>query len=98
MRESAYQADLIKRLRKLLPGCEILKNDTKYKQGIPDLSIFYNDRWAMLEVKASANSSEQPNQEYYVEKFSAMSFAAFIHPENEAEVLHDLQLALSSSR
>jgi hypothetical protein len=50
----------------------------------------------MLEVKASANSSERPNQAHYVERLNNMSFAAFIYPENEEEVLTALQEAFAS--
>lgn len=93
MRESMYQAQLIKKLRRLLPGCVILKNDPDYLQGILDLTILYGPRWAMLEVKMNADSPEQPNQAYYVESLNKMSFAAFIHPDNEAEILSALQHA-----
>lgn len=98
MRESAFQKRLIKELQELFPGCFIHKNDPTYAQGIPDLVIFYGDRWAMLEVKASPSSDEQPNQDYYIRKFNRMSFAAFIHPENKEEVLRDLQNAFRTRR
>lgn len=94
MRENLYQARLIKELRCIFPGCLILKNDTDYIQGIPDLLILFGDRWAALEVKASANAAWQPNQEYYIELLNDMSFAAFIYPEIEEEVLDALQQAL----
>lgn len=93
MRENAYQAELIRRLREVFPGCMILKNDTDYIQGIPDLLVLYGTRWAALEVKASAGSRNQPNQEYYVDLMDEMSFAAFIYPENEEEILYALQQA-----
>lgn len=98
MAENAYQAKLIKKLQKLLPGCIIQKNDANYRQGFPDLTIFYGDRWAALEVKDHANAPTQPNQPYYVEKLNEMSYAAFIYPENESEVLSELQRALTSGR
>lgn len=98
MLENRYQSQLIKKIQKIFPGCQVLKNDSSYIQGIPDLTILYKDRWAMLEVKASADASEQPNQRHYVQKLSDMSFAAFIFPENEEEVLHELQLAFGISR
>ena len=53
MNEAAYQAGLIKKIRELLPGCLILKNDSSYMPGIPDILILYNREWAMLEVKIS---------------------------------------------
>ncbi len=96
MLERDYQARLIKELRRLFPGCVILKNDSEYLQGIPDLTILYNDRWAMLEVKLSEKSDVQPNQDYYVQKLDAMSFAAFIYPSNQEAVLDDLQRAFEA--
>lgn len=98
MTENVYQAKLIKKLKTLFPGCEILKNDSGYKQGILDLTILYGKKWAMLEVKASAGARERPNQRYFVEKLNEMSFASFIFPENEKEVLAALQKALASRR
>lgn len=93
-RESPYQAKLIKKLKRMFPGCVVLKNDAGYIQGFPDLTILYEDRWAVLEVKASAGSIQQPNQDYYIDKLHGMSYSAFIYPENEEEVLSDLQQAL----
>jgi hypothetical protein len=98
MLESVYQARLIKKLGRLFPGCVVLKNDTDYQQGIPDLIILFENKWAMLEVKASFDSVSQPNQEYFVELFDHMSFGAFICPENEREVLHDLQQTFGTRR
>jgi hypothetical protein len=94
MLERDYQAKLISKLKDILPGCVILKNDTDYLQGIPDLLILYGGRWAMLEVKRSASASHQPNQDYYVDMLGRMSYAAFIFPENEEEILREVQRAL----
>lgn len=94
MAENAYQGRLIKVLRDLFPGCLVLKNDPQYLQGIPDLLILHEDKWAMLEVKDYEDAPEQPNQGYYVDMLNDMSFAAFIYPENEEEVLDALQQAL----
>jgi len=98
MKERDFQAHLIKKIRSLLPGCIVLKNDANYLQGFPDLLILFRDRWAVLEVKASANASCQPNQEYYVRYLGEMTFSAFIYPENEEEVIGDLQRALKPRR
>jgi hypothetical protein len=93
MLESKYQGKLIDKLHHLYPGCIILKNDARYLQGVPDLIILYRDRWAALEVKTSKDAPKQPNQDFYVTHMRAMSFAAFIYPENESVVLDGLQEA-----
>lgn len=98
MPESRYQASLIKELERLFPGCYVLKNDSGYRQGIPDLIVLYGPYWAMLEVKASASSRFRPNQEYHLEVLNDMSFAASIFPENEDEVLGALQQAFRIRR
>lgn len=92
--ERDFQAKLIKELKIMFKGCIIVKNDPNYIQGIPDLLILYNDRWAALEVKKSEHAHHQPNQEYYVDLMDQMSFAAFIYPENKEEILYELQQAL----
>jgi hypothetical protein len=96
--ESQFQRKFIRRLEDLFPDCIIVKNDSGYQQGIPDWTIFYGRKWATLEIKASTKSRVQPNQEYFVEKMSAMSYSAFVYPENEEEVLIALQQALAPRR
>jgi hypothetical protein len=96
VREATYQSRLIKKLKRMFPGCVILKNDPQYLQGVPDLIILFNERWAMLEVKPSARSRVQPNQRYYVELFDDMSYGAFISPDNEEDILAELQHALEA--
>lgn len=98
MRENKYQTELIKILRVRFPGCFILKNDSGYMQGVPDLLVLFKDKWAMLEVKASANDPFQPNQEYYLQELDKMSFAACIYPANEEEVLDALQSTFTARR
>nr|DAJ24651.1 MAG TPA: Nuclease [Caudoviricetes sp.] len=96
MRESQFQAQLIKKLNKMLPGIIILKNDPNYIQGIPDLILLYKNRWAALEVKRGATASVRPNQAHYVRTMYAMSYAAFIYPENESEILNEVQQSLTA--
>lgn len=92
MLENKFQAKLIKEIKNTFPGCIVLKNDSSYLQGIPDLLVLYNDRWASIEVKKSANAKRQPNQEYYVDKMDSMSFSRFVYPDNKDEVLDELRL------
>lgn len=94
--ETAYQRKLVTKLKALLPGCHIVQNDPQRNQGIPDLLILWRDRWAMLEVKRSETAPAQANQPFHVCHFNDMSYAAFIYPENEEEILSDLQQALGA--
>jgi hypothetical protein len=88
--ESEFQHNLKKELKELLPGCMILKLDPNDIQGIPDLLILYENKWATLENKKSSKAKHQPNQDYYVEKMDNMSFSRFIYPENKEEVVEKL--------
>ena len=98
MRESKFERDTIRKIKDMFPGCIVLKNDASYLQGIPDRLILFENMWAMLEFKRDVKAAEQPNQAYYVEKLNEMSFAAFIFPANEKEVLHGLQVAFGTRR
>ena len=91
MKESKFQAELIKELKKIFPGCVVLKNDAEYLQGIPDITILYKDKWAMLECKKGANEKHRPLQDDYVERLNEMSYSSFVFPENKREVMEDLQ-------
>lgn len=97
-KENSFQSNLISEIKDRFPGCIVLKNDANYLQGIPDLSIFYKNKWAMLECKKSEKEIHQPNQDYYVEQVNSMSFARFIFPENKQEVLDELQQAFKPRR
>lgn len=97
MLENKFQAKLIKELKKEFPGCMVLKNDSSYIQGVPDLMVLYKDKWCSLEVKKSGLAKHQPNQDYYVEKMNEMSFSKFIYPENKEEVLDELKKKFNSN-
>lgn len=98
MLESKYQAEVIKKLQRRFPGCLVIKNDPNYIQGIPDLLFLFCEFWAALEVKTSRDAREQPNQRHYVNWLNDMSFAAFIHPDNEEEVFDALEQAYIAGR
>lgn len=90
--EKDYQKGLIKRIKAYRPPMEItvLKNDAQLHQGIPDLTVIYQGKYAMLEVKRSESASHRPNQDYYIKKFGEYTFAKIIYPENETKVLSEL--------
>lgn len=96
MLESEFQSKLIKELKNTFTGCLVMKLDSSYIQGIPDLLILYKDKWASLECKKSAKAKKQPNQEYYVGRMNEMSFSRFICPENKEEVIDELQQTFCS--
>lgn len=96
MLESKFQAQLIRDLKRMFPGCVVMKTDPTYIQGIPDLLILFNDKWATLECKKNAGAKKQPNQEYYVGRMNEMSFSRFICPENKEDVLNELQQTFQS--
>lgn len=89
--ERKFQKELIDEIKELYPGCVVLKNDPAYIQGFPDLTVLYEDKWAVLEVKRDAKASVRPNQERYVAQLDEMSFSRFVSPENKEEILRGLQ-------
>jgi len=98
MQERDYQAKLIKRLHSEFPGIVVFKNDPSYLQGIPDLTLLYSDRWAVLEVKKDRKAARRPNQAFYIDQLNKMSYAAFIYPENEEEIFDELQQTFQPGR
>ena len=98
MKESQYQSKIIKKLEEMFPGCIVIKTDANYRQGFPDLVILWNQYWASLEVKTEPSYTAEPNQDYYIDKLNSESFAAYIYPESEGEVLNALQQAFKSPR
>ena len=104
--ESNFQRKLKKKLRERY-GPYVFKNDPSDIQGIPDLTILYKDKWAMLEVKKDkatamsamkGGSGGQANQAFRVNELNEMSYAAFIYPENVEEVFHELDKQFGISR
>ena len=92
MLENKFQAKLIRDLKDMFDGCLVMKLDSGYIQGIPDLLVLHGAKWAVLECKKSARAPRQPNQEYYVGRMDEMSFARFVYPENVDQVLDELYL------
>lgn len=90
MKESAFQASLIRTIKNLLPGCIVLKLDPKYIQGIPDILVLHGITWAALECKKSEDAPHRPNQDYYVDKMQQMSYSTFVYPENVQQVLKEM--------
>ncbi len=96
MNENGFQRLLKREIRERLPGAIIMKADPNDIQGIPDLLVLYNDRWAALECKKTSSASKRPNQDFYVHKMNEMSFARFIFPENKEVVLDAMEQSLTT--
>ena len=86
--ESGFQDRLRTTILERYPGSMVFKMDSP--QGIPDLLILYEDKWASLENKKSKDAKHQPNQDHYVERMNDMSFSRFVYPENREQVLDEL--------
>lgn len=97
-RENDYQSGLIDRIKDRFDGCMVLKNDSSYIRGIPDLLVLYKDKWAALECKRGNKASHRPLQDYYVNKMNDMSYSSFIDPDNEQEVLDEMEQTFSPRR
>lgn len=94
--ESKFQRELIQEIKSRWPTAVVFKNE--FRQGFPDLTVLYSDRWAMLECKRYEDASHRPNQDYYVQLLNGMSFARFVYPENMEEVLEDLEAHFEARR
>lgn len=98
MLENKFKTELVEEIEEMFPGCIVVHLDPNEIQGIPDLLVLYENKWAALEGKKSANAPHRPNQDYYVNLMNKMSFASFIYPENKEEVLYELQQAFRIRR
>lgn len=98
MLERDFQSKLIKDIKQRFNGCMVIKQDSSYIQGIPDLLVLHKNKWAALECKKESKAKHQPNQDYYISKMNKMSFAAIISPENKEEILDDMERAFKARR
>lgn len=96
MEESRFQKKLIDTIKKIFPGALVLKNDARYIDAIPDLTVLYKSKYALLEVKKSEAAyrksiRDQPNQNHYISKVRDWSYASYVYPENVDQVLDELR-------
>jgi hypothetical protein len=66
------------------------------QQGIPDLTVYVGPYWMLLETKRSEKSRKRPNQDYWIEYWSKVTFCSMIFPENEEEVLNAMERSLEA--
>jgi len=95
--EGNFKSKLIEKLEKRYPNFVITKLEADLKNGIPDIVILGDKkRWATLEAKKSKKDVTKPrtnkrSQDYYVSTMSKMGYSSYIYPENEEEVLRELE-------
>ena len=94
---NGFASHIRQRIEREYEGCLVVHLDPNdVHQGIPDFLILYRNRWAMLEVKKSRTAKRQPNQQYWVDHYDRMSFAAVIYPENEELIYYAMEHTLKS--
>ena len=91
MLEKDFQKKFVRELEAIFDGCILIKNDAGYIKGFPDWTMFYKNKYAVLEIKKNKNAQHQPNQDYYVDLINSMGFARFVYPENKNDVIEDLK-------
>lgn len=92
MIEGTYRSKLIKKLKVHFPGLIVLHNNPNQIKGIPDLTLLYHNRYAMLETKMAPNSSKRPNQDTWISYFERQgAFSAFVNASNEKEIINELR-------
>lgn len=91
MLENDFKTKLIKEIEQRIPGSMVFHLNPNEKQGIPDLLVLYEDKWAALEGKKDKKAKHRPNQDYYNNLMNDMSFSRFIYPENKEEVLDAME-------
>lgn len=96
MLESEFQRKVRKRILAQFPDAIVFKTDERQIQGFPDLLFLIGSSWGCLEVKKSEKAARRPNQEYWVERLSYLSYAEFIYPENEEEIFDELDRIFGS--
>lgn len=95
-RENEYQQGLKKRIKERFKHAIVAKLNPNDIQGIPDLVVIFKKHWALLECKRETDASKRPNQEFYIDFYNKWSFASFICPENEEEVLNAMEQSFST--
>lgn len=101
MLERDYKPQMLKRLEKRFSRFGPVRwqhNDPNApgQQGIPDTTVFIGQYWVLLEVKRSEKSKKRPNQDWWIQKWSDVTFTATIFPENEEEVFRAMERSLAN--
>jgi hypothetical protein len=91
--EREFEAEFMETINEIFPNGWWIKGNSVMQQGIPDRTFFWGPHWAMFEFKRATGAAQQANQDWFIEYFNNMSFAAFVTPQNCHEVLDEIQQA-----
>lgn len=92
-----FKDDFGKRMEKHDQQYDIIENKSQRRSTLD--TIFLGRRvWAALEFKKEKGASEQPNQDYYVDKWNKLSYARIVYPDNAEEVLDELEELFVSAK
>lgn len=93
--ERVFQSESVQRIKEryghLLIAC--YKSSHYAPQGWPDYEfIFFNGKHAYIEYKKEEKAADRPNQDYWRQELRAGgNFTAKLYPENETQVMMDLE-------
>ena len=97
MLEKDFQKNLVKKIEDRFPDAIVYKNEGK--KGFPDLTVLLDGPfWALLECKRAPKAAKGSLQPYWIDRGNSIGFARFINPDNEGEVLNDLEQAFRAHR
>ena len=91
MLESGFKKKFLDNLEIRFPGIVIVQTDPTNFLSFPDIILLYGNRWAALETKRNTKARKQPNQPHWIRELNDMSYASFLSPENQQEVLDELE-------
>lgn len=94
MLESTFKRNFKEKVLLLFSDLDIDFIEPK-SRSMPDLFIIAPFAWAAIEFKRSDLSPHRPNQDYHINRLHRKGFAMFCFPENEEEVLNELEKLFS---
>lgn len=96
MLESKFKKQFVSKLRDILPFVEFFEPDPERTRSAPDMLVVGRRTWAALEFKRSKDATHRANQDRNIERLNKLGYATFVYPENEMEVLNDLEELFTS--
>lgn len=89
--EGNLKKDIVKFLKR--KGCKVRinKQDATTSRGFPDITLYYEGFYGMIETKKHTNSPWRPGQKENIDFFNNWSWARGVWIENWPEVQKELE-------